>query len=143
MQQERKSNIFSWFWFTPSVCLLNQKLWQAQCAVPPTGAYHPPLPVLNGEQQYAVLHSAWTKKSLFPESVHRADVSFPLGARMAPKGLCVPIGNRSVKLITKNKNSRGNEMTLEGGKENRETPEGCSLESLIHSAGGGLFARAR
>lgn len=98
---------------------MNQKLWQTQCAMPLTGTYHPRVLQLDGEQQYALLHSGWTKKALLPVGLCHADVSFPLGAHMSPKGPCVPIGNRSVKLITKNKNSGGKEMTLEGGRRER------------------------
>jgi len=98
---------------------MNQKLWQTQCAVPLTGTYHPHFLQLDGEQQYTLLHSVGTKKALLPVGLGHTDVSFPLNAHVSPKGLCVPIGNRSVKLITKNKNSGGKEMTLEGGGTKR------------------------
>lgn len=118
-----------------SIPLMNQKLWKTQCAVLPTGTYHPHFLQLDGEQQHALLRSGWTKKALLPVGLCHADVSFPLGAHMSPKGWCIPIGNRSVKLITKNKNS--------GGRKNRKKPEGCNLLSLIHRAGRELSARAR
>ena len=105
---------------------MNQKLRQTQCAMPLMGTYHPHFLQLDGEQQYALLHSGWTKKALLPVGLCHADVSFPLGAHMSPKGLYVPIENRSVKLITKNKNSGGKEMTLEEGKTERSQRDAIS-----------------
>lgn len=69
------------------------------------GTYHPQFLKLDGEQQYTLLHSGWTKKPLWPVGLCHTDVSFLLGTHMSPKGQCVPIGNRSVKVSTKNKNS--------------------------------------
>lgn len=99
------------------------------------GTYHPHFLQLDGEQQYVLLRSGWTKKPLWPVGLCHTDVSFPLGAHMSSKGQCIPTGNRSVKVSTKNKNS--------GGREKGEKPEGCNLVVLTQGAGGELSARAR
>lgn len=81
---------------------MNQKQWQTQCAVPLLSTYHPCSLQLDGEQQFSFLPHGWTKKALFLVMLM---FLFHLAQVCHQNGWCAPIGNRSVNLITKNKNS--------------------------------------
>lgn len=59
------------------------------------------------------------KESLVASGALSCWCFFSTCAHKPPKGLCIPIGNRSVKLITKNTNSGGKKMSQEGGKTER------------------------
>lgn len=118
---KEKSTFFSWFWFAAGLCPF--LTWFRSCGkhnVLCLWRVHTiPTSCSLMENSKPFIGLGMDKESLVACGALSCRCFFFTCAHKSPKGPWVPIGNRSVKLITKNINSGGKKMSQEGGKTER------------------------
>lgn len=137
---KEKSTFFSWFWFAAGVCPF--LTWIRSCGKQNVlclwRVHTIPISCSLMENSKPFIGQGMDKESLVACGALSCWCFFSTCAHKSPKGPCVPIGNRSVKLITKNTNSGGKKMIQEGGKTERSQRDAIYWAWFMMLAGSSL-----